>query len=80
MKLSVFLTSVVVIFGLSAVATEMSEEEMKQTMIALSEDCKKEAKASDDDVNLMANKTYPATHEGKCMVLCVQKQFGIVSR
>lgn len=82
MKSSTFLASAVVIFSFSAVVTvvtAMSEPEIKDAMIAMSEGCKNETKASDEDVELMASKKFPATHEGKCMVLCVQKQFGIVS-
>lgn len=76
------LASVVVVLAISAVNTDkpsMSEEDMKKTMIEMSKDCKQQTKASDADVELMASKKYPETHEGQCMVLCVQKQFGIVS-
>lgn len=79
---SKFLTAVVVALGLLAVVVveaTMSEEEIKKTMIDLSKDCKEQTKASDVDVELMASKKYPTSHEGQCMVLCVQKQFGIVS-
>lgn len=79
---SKYIASVVVVLALSTAATVkagMSEEDMKKTMIEMSKDCKEQTKASDADVELMASKKYPQTHEGQCMVLCVQKQFGIVS-
>lgn len=79
---SKYIASVAVVLALSNSVTAgagMSEEDIKKTMIEMSKDCKEQTKASDADVELMASKKYPNTHEGQCMVLCVQKQFGIVS-
>lgn len=64
---------------LSVMVNAMDEEEAKEMLIGLSQDCKDKEKATDDDVKLMVGKKYPTSKEGKCMVACMQEQFGVVS-
>lgn len=64
--------------GLSIVMA-MDKEEAKDMFRNMSQDCKNQEKAGDPDVETMLNEKYPETKEGKCMVACMQEQFGVVS-
>lgn len=57
----------------------MDKEDAKEMFRNMSQDCKEQEKASDKDVDTMVDEKYPETREGKCMVACMQEQFGIVS-
>lgn len=57
---------------------EIDREEAKEMFRNLSKDCKEQEKATDDDIEIMVNGTYPTSTEGKCLVACMQEQFGIV--
>lgn len=66
--------------GLSIVMVKaMDKEEAKEMFRNMSQDCKDQEKAGDSDVETMVNEKYPETKEGKCMVACMQEQFGVVS-
>lgn len=67
-------------FGLLTVmVSAMDKEEAKEMFINMSQDCKEKVGAKDDDVNMMVNEQYPDSKEGKCMMACMQEQFGLVS-
>lgn len=69
----------VTIFVLFAVATLCVEAGDHSALIkSMSGDCKKQEKASDDDVENLSNLKVPTTPEGKCLTACMGKQFGIV--
>lgn len=57
----------------------MNKEEAKAMFRDMSQDCKETEKATDDDVETMINEKYPESKEGKCLVACMQEQFGVVS-
>jgi len=69
------------IFVASGVATVrgMDKEEAKDMFRSMSEECREKEKASKDDVEVMVNEKYPDTKEGKCLMACMQEQFGVVS-
>lgn len=63
---------------LAVVVQGMDKEEAKNMFRDMAQDCKGQEKASDNDIEVMVNETYPETAEGKCLVACMQEQFGIV--
>lgn len=66
-------------FGLLVVMVKaVDKEEAKEMFRNMSQDCKEQEKAKDEDVETMVNGAYPDTKEGKCLVACMQTQFGIV--
>lgn len=67
------------VVGLLVVAVRgMDKEEAKDMFRNMAQDCKEQEKASDDDIETMVNESYPETDEGKCLIACMQEQFGIV--
>lgn len=60
-------------------ANAMDKEEAKDMFRSMSQECKDQEKATDADVETMVNENYPDSKEGKCLVACMQEQFGIVS-
>lgn len=61
------------------VVKAMDKNEAKDMFRSMSQDCKEQEKANDADVEIMIDEKYPETKEGKCMVACMQEQFGVVS-
>jgi metal-dependent amidase/aminoacylase/carboxypeptidase family protein len=65
--------------GLTIVSIQaMEKKEMQDMFRDMSQDCKEKEKASDADVETMIQENYPETKEGKCLVACMQEQFGVV--
>lgn len=56
----------------------MDKKEAQEMFRNMSQDCKEKEKASDADVETMIDEKYPESKEGKCLVACMQEQFGIV--
>lgn len=44
------------------------------------ETCAEETQATGEDISNMINHQPPATHNGKCMLFCLQKKMGIVRK
>lgn len=65
------------LFVVAVMAFDM--EEAKGMFRNMSQECKDQEKASDDDVEEMVNQNYPSSKEGKCLVACMQETFGVVS-
>lgn len=57
----------------------MDKEEAKEMFRNMSQECKEQEKATNDDVETMVNEKYPDSKEGKCLMACMQEQFSIVS-
>lgn len=64
---------------LVATVYAMDKEEAKDMFRNMSQECKEKEKATDVDVETMVNEKYPESQEGKCLMACMQEQFGIVS-
>ncbi|XP_070499986.1 general odorant-binding protein 19d-like [Chironomus tepperi] len=58
-------------------AVNAMSDENKEMLKSFAEDCKKTENASDADVELMANEQFPDSKEGKCLIACMQEQFGV---
>lgn len=71
---------VVLLFvGIAIVSVKaMNKTEIQGMFRDMSQDCKEKEKATDDDVEKMIEEKYPETKEGKCLVACMQEQFGVV--
>lgn len=70
------LTIVVMIVVVGAIDKKEAQDMFRN----MSQDCKEKEGASDDDVEIMVAEKYPETMPGKCLVACMQEQFGVVSR
>lgn len=73
-----FLISTIGILAIASIAFAIDKEEAKEMFRGMSSDCKESEKATDADVELMVSEKYPESREGKCLVACMQEQFGIV--
>lgn len=74
MKLFSFLALCLIIGSVRA----MDKKEAKEMFRGMSAECKEQENATDADVETMVNENYPETMPGKCLVACMQEQFGIV--
>lgn len=57
----------------------MDPKEARDMFRNMSQECKEQEKATDEDVETMIDEKYPDSKEGKCLIACMQEQFGIVS-
>ena len=74
MKLLIILATILMVNYVYTMDKEQAQEMFK----GMAQECKESEKASDDEVNLLADGKYPETRTGKCLAACLQKQFGIV--
>lgn len=74
MKYLIFLIIGTIAVGL----VKCDAEEDLEMMKGLADECKKKEGATDQDIQDMVDKKIPNTTAGKCMMNCLQEQFGIV--
>ncbi|KAG5681357.1 hypothetical protein PVAND_010801 [Polypedilum vanderplanki] len=55
----------------------MTKDEAKEMMKSMAEECRKKEAASEAELEKMINEEYPTSKEGKCMIHCLQEQYGV---
>lgn len=80
MKLLVLFTVALIAMCAHYTKAAMDEEQAKDMFRNMAQECKTKEKATDDDIELMLKKEKPASRAGQCMMVCLQTQFGMVSK
>lgn len=76
--LVVFTVAFVALFAHYSKAA-MDVEQGKDMFRNMAQECKAKEEATDDDIETMLKKEMPESSQGKCMFVCLQVQFGMVS-
>lgn len=65
-------------FSLVAQSFSHTDEKVHEMVKALLAECQKDEGGSASDFDLLLSGKYPDTHEGHCMITCVNEKVGIV--
>ena len=58
---------------------QMDEGQAKDMFRNIAGECRVKEKATEDNIEEIISKKMPESAEGKCMFICLQMQFGVVS-
>jgi len=75
MKLFMF----AVLFSFVLFAEAMDKDEIMKMAEMMINECKVKEGATDDDAKQLMTEQLPDTHEGRCILACINEKMGIVS-
>ncbi|CRK97188.1 CLUMA_CG010585, isoform A [Clunio marinus] len=81
MKILKYVALLLMICGVTFVKSDDREEKKKmakEMMFAMSEDCREQEGATEADLDVLLENKNPTTKSGRCLVACLQEQFGVV--